>query len=298
VTGSVIYRRTQIAWPTIVPLLAVAAMLIPMFVRMELMPAVWITAGAYAVILLLFATLTVTVTTDGVDASFGIGVVSKSIAFADVVSFARTRLRWFNGWGIHSYPGGMLYNASGMSAIEFLLSSGRYVAIGTAEPEAFASAVQQATGKGEGTHDSTRTRAWGPQHTIGAIAGVFGVVVAGFAIYTTLQPPTTIVGFDSFFVGNGLYRNTVPYSSMRSVTLEETVPRIRLKTNGSGIGNIKRGNFLVDGWGASRLFINQDVPPFVVIQTADSHVVVNFTDPERTKRLYAELKAHAVRLSR
>ena len=44
----------------------------------------------------------------------GIGVISKSIPFAEVVSFARVRNSWFNGWGIHFYPGGTLYNASGL----------------------------------------------------------------------------------------------------------------------------------------------------------------------------------------
>ena len=291
-TGSVLYRRTQVSWPTILPLLGVSAILIPLFVSMQLTPAIWITIGVYAIILLLFATLTVTVTSDGVEAAFGVGLVSKSIPFGDMTSYARTRTRWTNGWGIHSYPGGVLYNASGLSAIEFLLASDRRVAIGTAEPDAFAAAVQQATGKNEGAHQPSRGRTWGLEHTIGAIAGVLAIAVAFGAIYVTLQPPTAIVGFDSFFVGNGMYRDTIPYSSMQTVTLERTLPHIGMKTNGSGVGNVMRGNYRVDGWGASRLFINRNVPPFVVIQTASTHVVVNFEEPAQTERLFSELKPH------
>jgi hypothetical protein len=300
VTGDVLYRRTQIAWPTIAPLLFVAALLIPLFARMQLAPAVWITVAVYAIILLLFATLTVTVTSDGVSAAFGVGVVRKWIPFGEVESFARLRTQWFNGWGIHGYRGGTLYNASGLSAVEFRLRSGRYVAIGTAEPDALVAALAQAAGRVEAAHEPLVARrwTWGPQQTIGAAAGVFGVAVAIMAIYTTVQPPDAVVGFDSFYVGSGFYRNTIPYPSMRSVTLEQTLPRIGFKTNGSSIGSTLRGNFRVDGWGTSRLYINRNVPPFVVITTADTHVVVNFSDPIQTRRLYASLEAQMRRAAR
>jgi len=300
VTGDVLYRRTQIAWPTIVPLLVVAAILIPLFIRMQLTPAIWITVGVYALILLLFTTLTVTVTSDGVSAAFGIGVVSKSIPFGEVESFARLRTQWFNGWGIHGYRGGTLYNASGLSAVEFHLTSGRYVAIGTPDPDAVVAVLAQAMAKPESTHEPVGARrwTWGPQQKIGAVAGVFAVVVAGMSIYLTVQPPDAVVGFDSFYVGSGFYRDTIPYPSMQSVTLEDRLPRIGFKTNGSSVGSVMRGNFRVDGWGASRLFINRNVPPFVVITTPDTHVVVNFSDPARTRQLYASIKAQMRRAAR
>jgi hypothetical protein len=298
VTGDRIYRRTQIAWPTIGPLVAVAGILVPVFVRAEFAAGPWIVAAVYGVILMLFATLTVTVTSDGVVASFGIGLIRKEVPFGEVVSFARITTRWIDGWGIHMYPGGMLYNASGLSAVEFKLSSGRSVSIGTAEPDAFVAAVQQATGKQEGSHDARAGRAWGKQHTVAVIIGAMALVFAGFSVYAGLQPPTAIVGFDSLYVSNGFYRNTIPFASMRSVTLEDRLPRIGSKTNGSAIGNRLRGNFRVDTWGTSRLYVNLDTPPFVVVETPDNHVVVNFRDEARTRQLYAELRLHVTRSAR
>jgi hypothetical protein len=298
-TGVVLYRRTQIAWPTIVPLVAVAAILVPVFISMQLVAGPWIVAVVYGVVLLLFATLTVTVTGDRLEAAFGIGVVRKSVLFAGVVSFARVRNRWFNGWGIHFYPGGTLYNASGLSAVEFKLSSGRFVSIGTAEPDALVSAVQQATGKTEASHEPRSARVWGAQHTFGMIAGALALALAGSSFYFGLQPPTTIAGFDSLYVSNGVYRDTIAYKSMRSITLEPALPRIGLKTNGFGAGNTLRGNFRLDDWGVSRLYINRDAPPFVVILTAENrHVVVNFREPERTRGLYTDLRSHLAHAGR
>ena len=297
-TGDRIYSRTQIAWPTIVPLVIVAGILVPVFVRAELVAGPWILAAVYGVGLLLFATLTVTVTNDGLVASFGIGLIRKEVPFGEVVSFARVQTRWIDGWGIHTYPGGMLYNASGLSAVEFKLSSGRSVTIGTDEPDAFVAAVQQATGRQEVSHDARTGLAWGKQHTFAVIVAAIALMFAGFAVYSTLQPPTAIVGFNSLYVSNGFYRNTIPFASMRSVALEDRLPRIGIKTNGSAVGNRLRGNFRVDTWGTARLYVNLDAPPFLVIQTADDHIAINFADEARTRRLYSELTSHAGRNGR
>ena len=301
-TGDVLYRRTQIAWPVIAPLAFTAAILAAVFHNMTEVPgaALIIVASVYGAVLLLFATLTVSVTSDGVAASFGIGLVRKWVPFVDVASFARARMRWINGWGIHSYPGGTLWNASGLTAIEFLLTSGKYVAVGTADADAFATALRQATGKAEGAHEplTSRARTWGLQQTFGAIVGVLAVCLAGASIYYGMQEPTVIVGEDSLYVSNGLYRNIVPYRSMESLALREQLPRVGFKLNGFAVGKTMRGRFNVDGWGASYLYINAGVPPFVVIETPKNFLAVNFKDPARTRRLYGDLKAHAVRLPR
>ena len=59
--------------PTIVPLVVVAAALVPVFIVNNLTVPLWISAVAWSISLLLFATLTVTITSDAVTATFGIG---------------------------------------------------------------------------------------------------------------------------------------------------------------------------------------------------------------------------------
>ena len=295
-TGVPLFRQTQISWPTIVPLLFVAAILVPIFQRAELTAGPYIAVAVYGVVLLLFATLTVTVTSDGVKAAFGIGVVRKSVPLADIVSFTRVRNPWFYGWGIHSYPGGTLWNTSGLLGVECRLLSGRYVSFGTADPDALVAALQQATGKPETSHDDRPAkRGWGVQHTAGAIVGVCAIALAAASIYIGVQPPNVVVGYDSFYVSNGLYRDTIPYSSIQSVKLDADLPRIGMKTNGFAAFGTLRGNFNVDGWGNSRLFVNRNHPPFVVIETERRFFAINFEEPARTRALYDELKSHVGR---
>ena len=297
-TGDRIYSQTQIAWPTIVPLVGVAGIMVPVFLKTEFTAGLWIFAAVWAVALLLFATLTVTVTNDGVVAAFGIGLVRKTLMFADVVSLAPVRNSWAYGWGIHSFPGGVIYNASGLSAIEFRLSSGRYVRIGTAEPDTLAAALRQAIGGKEAAHGPSTWRSFAPRQAIALFAGVLALVLTSWILYTGFRPPAVTIADNAFSVSNGFYRNTVPFDAMKAVTLESELPRIGPKTYGFSARNTLRGSFRLDNWGASRLYVNLDAPPFVVIRTADNHVVVNFTEPERTRRLYVDLRTHMARGAR
>lgn len=283
------YRRTQIAWPVIVPLVIVAGIIFATFLRERFLTGLWLFAGVWGVMPLLFATLTVTVYDDSLLAAFGIGLVRKRVWFRDVTSFRRVRNPLFYGYGIHYFPGGTLYNAAGRSAIEFRMATGRYVRIGTGEPDALSAALQQAMGKPEIEHDPAG-RTWGAQHIAGAVVGGLAVVFVAALLYSGFQPPAVRVDADALFVRNGVYSNTIPLTSIRSATLETVLPRIGVKTNGFAAGDTLRGNFRVDDWGVSRLYINRDSPPFLVIRTLDNqYVVVNFKDPERTRVLYSEL---------
>jgi hypothetical protein len=296
--GDRIYRRTQIAWPAILPLAPVAAILVPVFLRARFMPGLWIVVGVSGVIVLLFATLTVTVTSDRIVASFGVGLVRKRVLFADVVSFSPVRNPWIYGWGIRYFPGGVIYNASGLSAIEFKLSNGRCVRIGTGEPETLASALQQVTLKGVDVHEPPAGTFVGAQLLIGVVIPVVTLAVAASMIYAGFKPPAVTLSADAITVSNGPYSSTVPYASIRTATMEVALPRIAQRTNGFGGGSTLRGNFILDDWGRGRLFINRDVPPFVVIRTADTFLVVNFKDPDRTRELYSALTAQIDRSHR
>ena len=293
------YRRTQIAWPTIVPLLAVAAIILTTFLRAKFVVGLWLFAGVWTVVFLLFSTLTVSVDGDSLLATFGVGLIRKRVRFSGVVSFSRVRNPWYYGWGIHFFRGGTLYNVSGLSAIEFRMSSGRYVRIGTADPAVLASAIAQATGKTETQSESAGGRAFGARHLAGAVAGGLALLFTAWTFYAGFEPPDVSVGADALSVHNGFYRSTIPFASIRTATLESAIPKIGMKTNGFGAGDTLRGNFRLDEWGVSRLYINLNSPPFIVVRTVeDSYVIVNFRDPERTRMLYSELTARIDRSHR
>jgi len=100
--------------------------------------------GLLLVILALFHSLTVRVSAELIHLSFGIGLVSKSIAVREIESASIARTRWYNGWGIKKISGGWLFNISGFDTVELKLGNGRRYLIGTDEPERLYEVIESA----------------------------------------------------------------------------------------------------------------------------------------------------------
>jgi len=194
---------------------------------------------------------------------------------------------WYYGWGVHFIPGGMLYNASGLSAVELRLTDGRVVRIGSAKPETLAAALPQ-----RASNEAEPLESRAPLGLLVAVPLIIApvLVLVVFLIRMGMQPPAVRVTADSFTVSNGPYSNTVPFRRIRTATLDGQIPRVRGKTNGFAAGDTLRGSFRVDTWGSARLYVNLNHPPFVVVRTEDGFVAVNFADPQRTRELYAEIR--------
>jgi hypothetical protein len=93
--------------------------------------------------LLLFITLTVEVDADHVRLRFGIGLIRKSVAIADIVrcDIVRTRVWW--GWGLHWTQSGWLYNVSGRDAVRIEMRRERAVIIGSDDAPALKQAIDE-----------------------------------------------------------------------------------------------------------------------------------------------------------
>jgi len=112
----------------------------------------WITLGVLilmAVLLPLFASLTVTVTAVELRFRLGIGPLGRRIPLADIESCEPVRNRWWYGWGIRFTPHGWLYNVSGLDAVELHLRNGKRLRIGTDEQGALCDAIRAAAGRDE-----------------------------------------------------------------------------------------------------------------------------------------------------
>jgi hypothetical protein len=118
------------------------------------------------------------------------------------------------------------------------------------------------------------------------LAGVSVFILTMFA--STSEEPEAVFGGDGVtFLGQ--YGQTYLYSEINEVSLEDSVPAIGYKKNGAGLGEIKKGDWEVDGMGTCRLFIMSDTGPYVVINTKSGNVIVNYNDSEKTKALYEDL---------
>jgi hypothetical protein len=98
------------------------------------------------VVLLRFHSLTVRIDREFLRVRFGVGLVRVRYRIFDVRTAEPVRNRWWWGWGIRLLRSGLLFNVSGLRAVELVLRSGAVRRIGTDEPETLARAIRAACG--------------------------------------------------------------------------------------------------------------------------------------------------------
>jgi hypothetical protein len=91
-----------------------------------------------------FATLTVSISDRIVRIQYGVKFARKDFPLDDIEGFRPVKNPWYYGWGIRFTPRGWLYAVSGLSAIELQMKSGKRYRIGTDEPDALATALEEA----------------------------------------------------------------------------------------------------------------------------------------------------------
>jgi len=286
------YHHTQIGWAMIGPSLIVLAVILTVLGPQPALLGILLVALVFPAVL--FGALTVIVDDSRLSLRFGIGLIRKNFPLDGIRSFKAVRNPWYYGWGIRFTPVGRLYNVSGLSAVDLLLQNGRHVRVGSDEPAALVDALRGVLGEPppltveERRADAAAVRTLRTVITAGALA--IAAIVLGL-LYVGTRPPSVTVRPDMFTVrGGGFYSVEIPMRDILEVSLQDSIPRVVRKTNGFDAGNTLRGNFRLEVLGNGQIFINRGIPPYVVVRTPASFVIVNFTDPERTRELYAALR--------
>src|SRR5207245_266375 len=103
-------------------------------------------------------------------------------------------------------------------------TNGRCIRIGSGEPDVLAAALRRAApGVSDQITEPGSTSKTGIYVGVGVAAGA--VAIAGFAIYSGMQPPTVEVTSETFSVRNGFYSNAVPLRQITAATLDDRIPR-------------------------------------------------------------------------
>ncbi|MFH1435733.1 MAG: hypothetical protein ABIJ56_08470 [Pseudomonadota bacterium] len=291
------YRHRQSGWVIIVAMALFYLILVP----------VQLAIGEYGFLtllfllppigVLLFGWMTVVVDDHEVRFHMGMGLVRKHFTHSDIRTFRKVRNSWILGWGIHGFPGGLLYNVSGFWAVELLLRSGKRVRIGTDEPDALCRAIEKKIGTPEPLTASEQDQVKRSTRRGLIILAVFlAFLAAGIAAMVVVfhhesGPPKVTVSPEAFKVESLIYEEEFAMQEISSISLEQCIPRIIIRTNGYGGARSQRGHFRLEELGEGQLFIEVGIPPYVLIRTYTEYVIVNFEDPARTQRLFEELEA-------
>jgi hypothetical protein len=148
------YRHTQIGWTLIAIVvgvglleLTIVALSTPSTLALTLAGAL---AAVFAVLLVMFASLTVVVDDRAVRLWFGSGLLRREVLLADVVAAGAVRDSAWAGWGVRAIPHGWSYRVGGLDAVELKLENGRVVRVGSDEPAVLLAAVKRELDRKEG----------------------------------------------------------------------------------------------------------------------------------------------------
>ena len=86
-----------------------------------------------------------------------------------------------------------------------------------------------------------------------------------------------------------MYGLTIDRPKTTDVSLHETLPKIRSRTNGMALGSFLKGHFTMDTYGAVRLYIEAKRPPFILIEWSEKPVIFNLNSAEETRAMYEKL---------
>lgn len=121
--------------------------------------------------------------------------------------------------------------------------------------------------------------------------------LVGILLYQSNKPTTYNISEDKIEI-TGLYGETINFKDITDIFMMDKMPDITLRTNGSALGSVLKGNFLVDQIGQVKLFVNTKIPPFILIKTANQTIILNGEDQTKTQEIYTKLKQKRLTLAK
>ena len=143
------YKNTQIGYVILVALFGVILLYGALLLAIGAEPIVLGTMGVVVVVILLFSSLTVSLDSHFLRISYSIGLVRKKFPLKEIQSVKVVRNKWYFGWGIRYWPWPkmVIFNVSGLDAIEIRMKNGKRYRIGTSEPKKLESVLLSAIKK-------------------------------------------------------------------------------------------------------------------------------------------------------
>lgn len=130
----------------------------------------------------------------------------------------------------------------------------------------------------------------GTKVLIGSIIAFLALLTVGSGVllYHSAKPAEYTLENGVFKI-SGMYGQKISMNEISALDLKDTIPDIWGRTNGSTIGDMRKGHYKLKDMGSAKLFINVSKPPFIYIKGTSKPIILNYGDSTRTKELYGRL---------
>lgn len=116
------------------------------------------------------------------------------------------------------------------------------------------------------------------------------LVVAIIAFFGVMDSSTFTISVESnqIIIKAPIYGINIDLDEVTSVALIDVLPS-GIRTNGAETPEYMLGNFTVDKYGRSKVYVYKDHSPYLVLKTDDIHVFFNSRESSKTGKTFAEL---------
>ncbi len=145
-----LYEHTQIGYLIWIIFLAVFLIFSFIFITITIQVGFILPILIFMILILFvlisFSSLNVTLDRNYLTIKFGYGLYKKKFLIKSIKSVKTVRNHWYYGWGIRVWfhPYRIIYNVSGLDAVEIILKTGQIYAIGTDKPKELEKAISKA----------------------------------------------------------------------------------------------------------------------------------------------------------
>ena len=130
------------------------------------------------------------------------------------------------------------------------------------------------------------------QKTIAAILGFVILAVAGvfvLSVFSATNKETEVKIENGMISFSGQYGASYSLSELSEVQKADSIPPLGTKVNGASLGQVKKGDFKVEGLGTCRLYVQSENGPYLLLKFKSATVIINFKDAQKTLSLYNSL---------
>lgn len=113
------------------------------------------------------------------------------------------------------------------------------------------------------------------------------VVVIG---YLSVQESNVIISKDTMKI-TSFYGREISKDEIIDLKLIDEIPNILRRNNGVSIFGIRKGKFTLEEIGSSLLHIHNNAGPYIVVETEEQTIIINFRNQNQTINKYEELRA-------
>lgn len=193
-----------------------------------------------------------------------------------IYSYFNSGVFFLAGWmNLLDIPGGML-----MSIVLVLASTG-YLVVG----------IQKYDGNLFDEEGNLRAGAkkkyWVPIAIL-----VLSLGVSGILLVASWQDPKVTVSDEGLEI-HGIYGSFYSWEEISQVKELSKAPAITARTNGADFGAKKRGKFRTEEYGAVRLFMIGDEPPFIYFEAQNEKVIFQMNSSAETTRVLERIEEKA-----